>query len=92
MNDDYVIEPVFDVPHVYKEQNWTTLDYLNKRKKDKEFTVSSGSYKDDGGSYEIKAILEDYSDLDKIVGLQSKWTMILLNILFNNQRNFRRIF
>lgn len=67
MNDDYVIEPVFDVPHVYKEQNWTTLDYLNKRKKDKEFTVSSGSYKDDGGSYEIKAILEDYSDLDKIV-------------------------
>jgi len=52
MRDDRVIEPVFDVPHVYDESDWGMHE-----------TRIGG---EDGGSYVWDAPLKDYADLDRL--------------------------
>jgi len=58
LHDDFVVEPYFDVYHVYKETFWGLEGQDNER-------VST--YENDGGAYELHVRLEDYNDLDKIV-------------------------
>jgi hypothetical protein len=58
LHDDFIVEAIFDVPHVYKETIWT-LEGLDNSK--------HHTYDHDGGAYELKVVLEDYNDLDKIV-------------------------
>ncbi|HHX43236.1 MAG TPA: hypothetical protein GX714_04515 [Chloroflexi bacterium] len=52
MRDDRVIEPVFDVAHVYTESDWGMQE-----------TRIGGQ---DGGSYTWDAPLKDYADLDRL--------------------------
>lgn len=52
MGDDRVIEPFFDVPHIYRESDWG----MHEKK--------IGGL--DGGSYVWEAPLQDFADIDKI--------------------------
>lgn len=50
MKDDYVLEPYFNVFHVYKEAQWSIDGKADPRK----------SAREDGGAYEIHTILDSY--------------------------------
>ncbi|SNS13360.1 hypothetical protein SAMN05446037_1004231 [Anaerovirgula multivorans] len=50
MKDDYVLEPYFNVFHVYKETQWSIDGKEDPRK----------SAREDGGAYEIHTILDSY--------------------------------
>ena len=52
MCDDRVVEPYFDVPHVYVESDWGMCETL----------IGGG----DGGSYAWDAPLKSYADLDQL--------------------------
>lgn len=52
MNDDYTIEPYFDVPHIHRELDWGL----------KETRVGG----EDGGAYSWEAPLKSEEDLDKL--------------------------
>ncbi|MCL6557432.1 MAG: hypothetical protein K6U74_01280 [Firmicutes bacterium] len=58
MGDDRVIEPYFNVPHVYTESGWG----MRETRMGGEMSV----YRLDGGSYRWEAPLKDYKDFDKI--------------------------
>jgi hypothetical protein len=55
MKDDYVVEPYFNLPHVYKEKQWglSTLENFEYIK----------SYREDGGAFHIDAIMNSYDQL-----------------------------
>ncbi|WP_432666922.1 hypothetical protein R9X47_11255 [Wukongibacter baidiensis] len=57
MNDDYVVEHYFDVPHVYEKRSWGVGDS----------SIGGDSYRDDGGAYHIDTLLEDYDKINTIV-------------------------
>ncbi len=59
MGDDYVVEPIFNVPYIYKDIPWAIrgLDRVSTSKKTAE----------DGKAYHIDAILDDFSMLDRII-------------------------
>lgn len=59
MGDDYVVEPVFEIPHVYQETPWTVAG--SKHQGTLHTTLSNG------GAYHIDTILEDYALIDRIV-------------------------
>lgn len=59
MGDDYVVEPVFEIPYVYDETPWTVAG--SKHQGTMHVTQS------DGGAYHIDTILEDYTLIDKIL-------------------------
>ncbi|NCC75121.1 MAG: hypothetical protein EOM08_01665 [Clostridia bacterium] len=59
MGDDYVVEPVFEIPYVYEETPWTVAG--SKHQGTLHVTKS------DGGAYHIDTILEDYALIDKIL-------------------------
>jgi hypothetical protein len=52
MNDDRVIRPVFDIPHVYTESDWGMRE-----------TRLGGEH---GGAYTWEAPLKDFADFDKL--------------------------
>lgn len=58
MNDDYVVEPYFDLPYVYKEKLWGVAG-SNKKASEKKTQL-------DGGAYHIETVLEDYSQIKDI--------------------------
>jgi len=58
MNDDYVVEPYFNLPYVYKEKPWGVAG-SNKKGTEKKTKL-------DGGAYHIETILEDYSQIKDI--------------------------
>jgi len=58
MNDDFIVEAKFPVPHVYKEKLWGVAGSKKKG--------SEKKTKEDGGSYHIETILEDYSQIKDI--------------------------
>jgi hypothetical protein len=67
MNDDYVVEPYFDVPHHYEETSWAVAG----KEIHKEFRT-------DGGAYHIDAVLDDFDEeLEKVVTpqLNIDWEM-----------------
>ncbi len=88
MGDDYVVEPVFELPHVYTETPWTV-----------EGSRHAGTLhttRNDGGAYHIDTILEDYAQLDKIrkpqLTIHYDTTDYLLNLareLFGDLLNVR---
>ncbi|QZY54207.1 hypothetical protein [Crassaminicella profunda] len=57
MKDDYVVEPHFNVPHVYTEKPWNVANSK---------IAGNYSYRQDGGAYAIETILEDYEKIDLI--------------------------
>ncbi len=59
MNDDYVVEPVFKVPHVYQETQWNVAGSTK--------IASIKKSAEEGRSYHIETILEDYSQLSKLI-------------------------
>ena len=59
MGDDYVVEPVFDVPHVYRELPW--------RLKGKEELSHGFSTQTDGGAYHIDTIMESYDEIPDLL-------------------------
>ncbi|NCA98336.1 MAG: hypothetical protein EOM70_03055 [Clostridia bacterium] len=59
MGDDYVVEPVFEIPYVYEETPWTVAGSKHQG------TLHVA--KSDGGAYHIDTILEDYALIDKIL-------------------------
>lgn len=58
MGDDFVVEPYFNLPHVYTEKPW--------RLKGAEDKQTKKEAREDGGAYHIETILEDYAMLDFI--------------------------
>ncbi|MGI6779052.1 MAG: hypothetical protein ACOX7R_13885 [Acetivibrionales bacterium] len=58
MNDDFVIEPMFHLPYVYKETLWGIANSTKK--------ASEKRTQLDGGTYHIETILEDYSQIKDI--------------------------
>ncbi|ADK80242.1 hypothetical protein [Sediminispirochaeta smaragdinae] len=59
MNDDYVVEPVFDLPHVYTETPWRIR---GKEEKSLAFTTQL-----DGGAYHIESIMDSYDEIDNLL-------------------------
>jgi hypothetical protein len=59
MGDDYVVEPVFDVPHVYRELPW--------RIRGKEALSHDFSTQQDGGAYHIDTVMESYDELPDVL-------------------------
>jgi len=59
MGDDYVVEPVFEIPYVYEETPWTVAGSKHQG--------SLHVTQNDGGAYHIDTILEDYALIDKII-------------------------
>ncbi|MBI9101336.1 MAG: hypothetical protein JEY99_02895 [Spirochaetales bacterium] len=59
MQDDYVVEPVFDVPHVYKELPW--------RIRGKEGLSHAFSTQADGGAYHIETVMNSYDELPDVL-------------------------
>lgn len=55
MNDDYVVTPVFTLPHVHKVKAWGL--------KGKESKFSKGIKMEEGGAYHIDTIMEEYEEL-----------------------------
>jgi len=75
MNDDYVVEPVFNLPYVYSEKPW--------RVKGAEGEQSVLKTAEGGKAYKIKAVLEDYDNLENDIlrpqiDIDYKTTEILL--------------
>jgi hypothetical protein len=58
MNDDYVVEPYFNLPYVYKETPWGVAG-AHKAQTEKKTIL-------DGGSYHIETVLDDYSQIKDI--------------------------
>lgn len=58
MNDDYVVEPVFNLPYVYKEKPWAVAGSTKKG--------SEKKTRLDGGAYHIETVLEEYSQIKDI--------------------------
>ena len=59
MGDDYVVEAVLDVPHVYKELPW--------RIKGKEERSHGFSTQLDGGAYHIDTVMDSYDEIPNIL-------------------------
>ncbi len=59
MGDDYVVESVFDVPHVYKELPW--------RIRGKEELSHAFSTQMDGGAYHIDTVMKSYDELPDVL-------------------------
>ncbi|NQT61246.1 MAG: hypothetical protein HQ557_19945 [Bacteroidetes bacterium] len=59
MKDDYVFEPIFDLPHVYTEKPWRIRD---KEEKSHGFQTQL-----DGGAYHIDNIMESYDEVKDIL-------------------------
>jgi hypothetical protein len=59
MNDDYVVEPYFNLPYVYKETPWWVRGAKNRPTQKKALET--------GGSYHIETVLEDYSQAKDII-------------------------
>jgi len=58
MNDDYVVEPYFNLPHVYKETQWGV------RGSSKAQTIKKAA--EQGKAYHIETVLEDFSQIEHI--------------------------
>lgn len=58
MNDNYTVEPYFNLPYVYKERRWGVATSKN--------TGTKQTTRLDGGAYHIDCILEDYSQISNI--------------------------
>jgi hypothetical protein len=58
MNDDYVVEPYFNLPYVYKESPWGVAG-TRKAQTEKKTNL-------DGEAYHIETVLEDYSQIKDI--------------------------
>lgn len=58
INDNYTVEPYFNLPHVYKEKKWGVASNENAGTKQ--------ATRLDGGAYHIDTILEDYSQINAI--------------------------
>lgn len=59
MNDDFVVEPYFNLPCVYTERPWRVAGAEGRQTEKKA--------REDGGSYRIETVLKDYSQLQSIV-------------------------
>jgi len=59
MDDDYPVEPLFNLPLIYSETPW------NVKNSQKEVTTQKALL--DGGAYHIDTILEDYDQLKDLV-------------------------
>lgn len=59
MNDDYVVEAIFELPYVYQETPWTLAGL--------EHPVTLHQTQADGGAYHIDTVLDDYAKIDQIV-------------------------
>lgn len=74
MNDDFIVEPYFDVPHVYSEKLWGVAGSKKH--------ASEKKAQKDGGAYHIETILEDYNQIKDItkpeIHIDYKSTDILL--------------
>ena len=55
MKDDLVVEPYFNLSHVYQEKQWSMVGKEDPRK-----------FREDGGAFHIDTILEDYSKMNEI--------------------------
>lgn len=59
MHDDYVVEPVFEIPYLYTDSVWTV--------EGSQHHVTLHQTMMDGGAYHIDTILENYDQIDKIL-------------------------
>ncbi len=59
MGDDYVIEPVIDIAHVYREMPWRIK---GKEEKSHAFTTQL-----DGGAYHIDSVMDSYEEIESIL-------------------------
>lgn len=55
MKDDLVVEPYFNLPHVYKEKQWSIVGMEDPRK-----------FREDGGAFHIDTLLENYGKINEI--------------------------
>lgn len=58
LSDDFIVEPVFDLPLVYDETRWSI--------EGSELKATDKTYDEKGGAYHIDSILTDYSMIDRI--------------------------
>ncbi len=76
MGDDKVIEPYFNIPHVYDESGWG----LKEKRLGGEINV----YRLDGGSYTWDPPLKDYKDIEKLhfpeIAINYETTAKVLNL------------
>ena len=75
MNDDYVVEAIFDLPYIYQESPWTVAGSKHQ--------ATLHETKIDGGAYHIDTVLEDYTLIDKIVQPQLIIDFQKTDYLFN---------
>ena len=82
-NDDYVVEPYFDCPHIFKITSWGV--------RESNHTATAKVRLEDGGAYHIDTILENYSRLKDVTEsnliIDYKLSEIVLNIaheIFDN--------
>lgn len=59
MNDDHVVERVFNLPYVYEEKPWRV-----RGKTDKQSRLKTA---ENGTAYHIESVLEDYSEIKDIL-------------------------
>ena len=55
MKDDFIVEPYFNLTHIYKEKQWSIIGKNDPRK-----------FREDGGAYHIDTILEDYNKIQEV--------------------------
>lgn len=55
MNDDYVVEPYFNLPYVYEEKHWGVAGSTK--------TASQKKTAEQGKAYHIETVLEDFSQI-----------------------------
>lgn len=76
MNDDYVVEPYFNLPYVYKEKAWGVAGSTK--------TATEKKTDLDGKSYHIETVLEEYSQVKDItkaeLNIDYKTTESLLDL------------
>ncbi|MGA2548204.1 MAG: hypothetical protein ABSF43_16780 [Rectinemataceae bacterium] len=58
MNDDYVVEPVFNLPYVYKDSQWSIAG--------SDRVVTEKKTAEQGKAYHIETVLEDFSQIKDI--------------------------
>lgn len=89
LDDDFVVEAIFDLPHVYSETPWGI--------EGSELQVTNKSYIEGGGAYHIDKILTDYELIDRIrkpkLSIDYEKSTFLLEVaedIFSNILNVRQ--
>jgi hypothetical protein len=58
LDDDFIVEAIFDLPHVFEETSWGVAGTTRH--------ATLKSYEENGGAYHIEPVLTDYADIGKI--------------------------